>query len=59
MSVPNKKRLLTYNDLVGEFGATKYHWRDQHWRGDLPNVGTRGKHLFRREDVEKTILPER
>jgi|GEM_PF-3029915 len=56
MSVPGKKRLLTYNDLVGEYGATKTHWRNRYWAGELKSVGTVGKHLFKREDIEAALV---
>ena len=49
------KRLLTYNEVVQEYGVNVWFWRSQVWKGRLKNCGFANKHLLDRRDIEKLL----
>ncbi|VFQ43473.1 DNA-binding protein [Desulfoluna butyratoxydans] len=48
-------RLMTYKQIVDEFGASIWFWRTKKWQGKLKNCGFGNKHMFDRQDIEKLI----
>lgn len=50
-----KKRLLTYKDLVDEYGGTIWFWRSLVWERKLQIVTVGRKHFIDRVDADALI----
>ena len=47
--------LLTYKDIIDEYGLNPWFWRTKQWEGKLKNLGFKNKHQFARQDIENLI----
>lgn len=55
-----KKRLLSFKELVEEYGCTDWFWRSRYWEREFQAVKMgKGKLVFDRNDIEAFITRQK